>query len=154
MGRPQGFTLVELLTVMMVLAIVTAVAGPAARQLLSSQRVKGVAYDLAADLMLARSEALKRNAAVSVSPQGGRWDQGWTVAVPTAGLTLRERSAYGENLNLTGAPTGVAFQANGRLGTPTTQVRMSLAPPTGYDGARCVDLNLAGRVRVEQGMCQ
>jgi type IV fimbrial biogenesis protein FimT len=59
----RGLTLVELLTVMVVLAILATVAAPSFRSMMIRQRVQGVHDQLLTDLQLARSEQTARSGA-------------------------------------------------------------------------------------------
>lgn len=152
--RHAGFTLVEAAVVMVVMCVVLATAGPGMQRLLSTQRVKSLAFDLAADLMLARSEALKRNAAVNVEPASSNWNRGWSVSVPSTSTALRSHGALNEELQFEGAPSVLIFQSNGRLGSPGSQVRMTIRGVDGSaDTARCLQLDLSGRVRIDPGVC-
>lgn len=63
----RGFTFVELLIVVAILAIVLAVVAPSFQGLLAGKRVEGVAAELATDLQFARSEAVSRSASVRVT---------------------------------------------------------------------------------------
>ena len=63
----RAFTLVELLTVITIVGIVAAMAGPGFHDFIVQQRIRAAAYELIADLNFARSEAVKRNATVTIS---------------------------------------------------------------------------------------
>jgi type IV fimbrial biogenesis protein FimT len=65
--RAAGFTLVELLVVVAVLAIIALVAGPSLNDLIRLQRLKGVTAQLTTDLQLARTEAAARNQPVRLT---------------------------------------------------------------------------------------
>ncbi len=62
-----GFTLIEMVVTVEVLAILLGVAVPAFQDTLAKRRLVGAAEQLYADLQYARSEAIKRNASVVVS---------------------------------------------------------------------------------------
>ena len=62
----RGFTMVELLTVVSILAVIVGVRGAVVQRVPAAQQAKALSYDLTGDLMLARNEALKRNASVPV----------------------------------------------------------------------------------------
>ena len=66
--RPQqtGFTLVELMIVVALVAILLALAAPSFRDTIARNRLEGVAGELSTDFQYARSEAVARNAQVGL----------------------------------------------------------------------------------------
>jgi prepilin-type N-terminal cleavage/methylation domain-containing protein len=64
----HGFTAIELLTVMAIIAIIAAIAMPDLSNLLVNQRLRAAGTDLMSSLIVARSEAIKRNGPVEVRP--------------------------------------------------------------------------------------
>lgn len=152
--RQRGVTLIEALAVVAILAIVSAVAAPGMRAFAMSQRAKTLSYDLVADLLVARSEALKRNAAVTVAPIGTSWSGGWRTT--SGALVLSQRQADGGSLAFDAAPTAITFNVFGRVGSPADPVRMTVrAADTGADvNQRCVELDPAGYPRSRMGACK
>ena len=63
----EGFTLVELVAVMAVTGIVATAAVPSLSGLVDTQRISGVASELASDLQYARAQAVQRNQGVRVT---------------------------------------------------------------------------------------
>jgi type IV fimbrial biogenesis protein FimT len=61
-----GFTLIELMVVVALVAILLAIAAPSFTSTLARKRLEGVANELATDIQYARSEAAQRNSAVGV----------------------------------------------------------------------------------------
>src|SRR6266496_792796 len=84
----RGFTLVELVTVVTIVGILAAIAAPSFRDFIIQQRIRNAAFELMADLTFARSEAVKRNATVTMSKTGS-WTGGWTIT-DAGGNTLRQ----------------------------------------------------------------
>ncbi len=70
MGRAagRGFTLIELLVTIGVMAILAALGAPALTGFIASQRNRSMATDLSIALTKARSEAVKQNTSVTLSP--------------------------------------------------------------------------------------
>jgi type IV fimbrial biogenesis protein FimT len=62
----HGFTIIELMVALVVVAILLVVAAPSLVSLLDKRRLEGNAAELATDIEYARSEAVHRNAAVGV----------------------------------------------------------------------------------------
>lgn len=140
MKRQSGFNLLELMIVVAVAAVMMGIGVPSFREFTATQRVKSAAFDFAAALLLARSEAVKRNTPVTVSQAAGGWGSGWTVVV--GGTTLANQEAA-SNVTITPAPdttTSIAYQSNGRVastlrfqfgGANTTAVRCVTIPVSG-----------------------
>jgi type IV fimbrial biogenesis protein FimT len=84
--RPTaGFTVIELIITVAVLAILVAVATPSFRELSLNNRTTSATNNLLADLALARNEAVKTARIGYVSAAGGDWSAGWAVWVDANG---------------------------------------------------------------------
>jgi type IV fimbrial biogenesis protein FimT len=77
--RQSGFTMVELMTVVVIAGILLALAAPSFRDMLERRRLEGQANELVADLQYAKSEAVARNRNVVIIPGGS--GACYTVAV-------------------------------------------------------------------------
>lgn len=146
-----GFTLIEMLVVMSLLAILLAVVAPSFRAFLQAQHVKSVAYDLTADLLLARNEALKRNGEVSIGRSGSSWTDGWTITELLNDTQVGQHNAADASVSIADAPTTITFDANGRVSAPPDPVRITLS--AGDGNHRCIQLDLSGRARSAVGAC-
>ncbi len=88
-----GFTLVELMITLVIVAILLSLAAPGFKSLLERNRLQTAAHGFFTDLVLARSEAIKRNQAVVLCKSNTgvnctvdtavQWEQGWLVFADT-----------------------------------------------------------------------
>jgi type IV fimbrial biogenesis protein FimT len=78
----RGFTLVELMVVLVIAAILLGLGVPGFRNLIQSQRLTTTVNDLFAAINLTRAEAIKRGQRVDLTPLDGKdWSKGWAVYV-------------------------------------------------------------------------
>lgn len=83
----RGFTLVELMIVLAIVSVLVGTAVPALTSTVKSVQLSSASNDLLGGLLLARSEAIKRNGrgVICRSADGatcaasGSWEQGWLV---------------------------------------------------------------------------
>lgn len=138
--KPRGFTLIELMVVVALAAILASLAAPSFKSFVSGQRVKTAASDFAMAAILARSEAIKRNADVTITPvtSGATgWKDGWIVAV--GAIQLSQQQAY-TGVTFSGPESAITYNSSGRLSAAVTTMTI-----TGSDGsARCVAFDLSG----------
>ena len=82
----SGFTLVEMVITLTVIAILAGIAVPSFTETLDRRRVSGAAEQLQSDLQYARSEALRRNAnvVVSLKPAKDSTSTTWCYGISTA----------------------------------------------------------------------
>ena len=134
MKKYSGFTLIELMVALAVVAVLISVGLPKMSVFFKGNRMVTNANDLLAGLHIARSEAIKRNSRVSICKSTNAdaatpkcttgdegWDEGWFVFVEgrdegnifgtyTAadGAVLRiNTGAEGSNVTITAGDTGV-----------------------------------------------
>lgn len=123
--RMNGFSLIELMVVVVMVAILAAIAAPSFTVLLRNNRLAAASSALQVSLNLARSEAVKRgaDARVTVAANGtaGTWTNGWTVFADQTGnanlgLGPVADSATVTRLEVAGAPSApVSFGQTGTL---------------------------------------
>ena len=167
----HGFTLIELLFTIALAAILTGLAAPSVQKLLKTNRVQTEASSFVGDLMLARTEAIKRgqNVSACVSSDGATclaantWQSGWIVFSDSAAAcsgasstnpALRVRKSFNGSdtfvASLSSA-TCVTFNREGftsNLGT--TKVTFTLHTADILTTAtRCVAVDLGGRITTQ-----
>lgn len=167
----RGFTLTEALVVLAVLGTLLGLAAPAMSTLRQKHQMQAQAEDLLSSLMLARSEALKRQMRVTVCVRGanqqcagtGTWAQGWLVfADPDADarigpqeVLLQMHDPLPQGLALEGnalvsryvsfGPQGNSLQMSGAFQAGTLSLCRVRVP----QGWRLV-INALGKPRLEQ----
>lgn len=148
MGRAHGgFTLIELMVTLSVLAVLMAVAVPSFRTFTANQQVKSAAYELAASMIMARSEATKRNGPVTIAPDAvNDWLAGWTVK---DGTTLLHQQQAVNGVTITTAASSLVFNSNGR---PAATASFSIAG-SGASIARCVSVGTSGIPNTKSVAC-
>ena len=149
-----GFTLVELLTVITIIAIGAALAMPSLRAALVSQRVRAASTDLMSSLLIARSEAIKRNAAVTIAPDtADTWIAGWTVKVGTT-ILLQQQALSGVSITKAASaaaiPSNFVYGANGRLSSATATQYLQV---NGGSAVKCVKVDLTGIPSTQTTAC-
>jgi type IV fimbrial biogenesis protein FimT len=128
------------MVVVTLLALMLGIGIPSFRNFMETQRVKTAGSDFATALLVARSEAIKRNTTVTIAPVGTGWTTGWTVT--GGGATLATQQALG-GVTITTNPdptASVVYQGNGRIASTLT-----FQFSGGNTGSvRCVSINVSG----------
>jgi type IV fimbrial biogenesis protein FimT len=170
MKRNGGFTLVELMVTLAIAAIILTIAVPSFWSIVQNNRASTQANELITALSLARSEAVKRGAPVSLCPSADQdacvsastnWAVGWIVFVDTnndgnrqtAEPLLRVWGPLGGGATLTG-PTSIRYQGTGGLPgtTAPAPLQLRISGCSGNQG-RDITLNLMGRATVTTVAC-
>lgn len=156
--KAHGFTLIELMVAIAVLAVLLAIGIPSFRDYIADQRARAAAEELMLGLTLARSEAIKRNATVTVSAADSDWAQGWAVSVGgksysdcAAGAAgcIRVSQTNGD-VQITGAGlTSVSFERSGRTAGAATPT-FSVCDSENISKQRQVSLDLSGRAVISR----
>jgi type IV fimbrial biogenesis protein FimT len=176
--RPTaGFTVIELIITVAVLAILVAVATPSFRELSLNNRTTSATNNLLADLALARNEAVKVARTGYVGAAGSGWSDGWAVWVDANGNgsqdadepNLREQGpvdseaisaenafalrAVGGATAGTTAITRVGFGPMGQVRDPVDGARFAICRPDGdRQKSAGIRIDLSGRAQSMRGL--
>jgi type IV fimbrial biogenesis protein FimT len=143
--RSRGFTLVELMVVIAIVGVLIVFAAPNFSMFIQTSKLRGATSGLYEAAVLARSEAIKRGANVTISPTAGAWVNGWSVVF--GGTTLRR---WDPEVGVTYRDTvggDIVYGLNGRIGGTrevVAYIGSNLKVP-----ARCVNIDVGGRVNTK-----
>lgn len=136
--KTQGFTLMELLIILGILAILLAISAPSLFRFLQNTRANEAASTAAAGLRQAVGNALTRSEEVTVSLA----DSNTALAWSNAGGTLKQKTVLPHAGVFTTIQPSSTITINGR-GLPTEQYTLTLKTA---DVTRTVILMVTGKV--------
>lgn len=105
----RGYTLLEMLVTISIIAIVAGMAVPSYRNLIDNSSLSSTANRFLGALRYARSEAVKRKGVVKIcatdasgqcTGAAGNWVNGWLIYIDTNGSNLYELPGDPDNLNV------------------------------------------------------
>jgi type IV fimbrial biogenesis protein FimT len=144
-----GFTLVELLVTIAIAAVLMGAAIPSFGTFVAAQRIKTASFDLTSTLIYARSEALKRNASVSLSSATGGWQNGWSLNAGSTAISQHEPMV---GMAVTGPVATLVYRADGRPSTSGNTFSIS-SPANSSVTPRCISVALSGIPVTKAGSC-
>ena len=163
--RARGFTLIEMMVTVAILAVLMAVVSPSFDNLRLSSTLTGIANQLAASANLARTTAIARNTKVQMCPPDasgtacsttGDWAQGWVLLAGTT--VIANESAVSAGFKVTAANTAankLEFFSTGAGATQATFTVCRNTPSVGSE-ERTVGVRATGKttvVKTKTGSC-
>jgi type IV fimbrial biogenesis protein FimT len=171
-----GFTLIELMVVLAIVAILTTLAAPSFKSLIQSNTISSAVNTFLGDMRFARSESIRRGGGVvmcrsdapeAASPTCGTgsgsssegWASGWVVYMDQnsngsidSGEVLRVQSSLPTVGSISSNPVKNKYQftGTGRLTGLLSVPTLTFGDPAKFDvGARRkVCINISGRARI------
>lgn len=170
MKTQTGVTLIEMMIALAVLAFLITVAIPGFQELFRGNRVVTQANQVLHGLALARSEAVKRSAPITICKNNGAsppgcnnannnvWESGWIIFADANGngaydageeILVEDATAAGYSVRTTNNYQTIQFLANG---TPNFSDTFKVCrPDADTQKSRSVTINAIGRASVTEG---
>lgn len=160
-SQGRGFTLIEMLVVISIIAILAGMAAPSYNDVIFSNKLTSFGNNFMASAQLARSEAIKRNATVTLcrSSDGatcaasGGWQQGWIIMSGTT--VIQQQAALSSGYLFTGDVYSIDFQSIG-VGATSATLKVCRSTPSIGSHEREIKISVTGRTSISTtytGVC-
>ena len=149
--QQRGFTLIELMVTVSVLAVLAGLAIPSFTRIINSNRIGSQANDLVATLQYARSEALRSNRRVTVcrstnasdcAANGNHW-------IVRSGGQVQRSLEIRQPLQLTATSTSFDFLSSGMAASAQT-FTLCLPVTRPEENARIIQVARSGQLNVQR----
>lgn len=148
-AQQRGFTLIELMVTVAIMAILAAIAYPSFTDLIARNRLKGAAEGLFGDLEFAKSEAIKRNEVIKVTATTG---VSWDYSITRPDTTVLKSVGVGDfkGVTLSKANNGGALTVDPVRGT-TSGISIKFVRDSDTSQSLCLVVSDLGRIKICSG---
>ena len=166
--KQTGFTLIELMVTLAVVAIVAGIAAPSFSDMMQDNRLITSSNELLGGIALTRSEAIKRGERVvicqssnstSCGGNSSNWHQGWIVFVDenTNGSVddastdiISVHQALNDSITLSMNNNALSYDGDGLAVNLTNEVFFTFCDDRGDANRRGLGISITGRARQAQ----
>lgn len=166
MRYSRGYTLLEMMVTVSIIAITLGMAVPSYRNLTQNESISSAANQLLGAMRFARSEAVKRKAPVKLCASNGgqqcagvagNWVNGWLIYVDSNDddvfndLDVLLKVMHPESDNFSIAPDAVSFESSVTFfakGEVLIASKFAFCDDRGEEFGRNLSLSLSGRAKV------
>lgn len=165
-ARQRGFTLIELMVVVLLMGILLGIGVPSMQTIVQDGRIAAQQRVLVGAINMARSEAIHRNQTITISHNSataGDWSEGLRIYTDEAPggntayddskdtLIQEVNSLGGNDITLNSDVAGnnfISFRPNGMLNEGGNIVTIAVCDDRGQSDGLAVTISLAGRADV------
>jgi len=151
----KGFTLVELMITVALIAIMALIAVPAFQRYAINANLKSAARDIASDFLLLKERAISGNTEYQIDFDAAndnyeikKWDTGTSAFVSLAPAQVKGVKNFGQDINITSAVFGAGdkatFKTRGTV-TPLGTVQLT----NSRNSTAKITTNITGRTYVD-----
>ena len=169
-GDIKGFTMVEFMVVLTIVAIFITIGVPSYYTLIENNKVVSTTNKLSASLNFARMEAIKRGTRIAVCAAGNTsytacgsstaWPQGWIVfadsdnnnAIDTTNDLVKITESPPTGILITANQNIIVFDSTGFLASNAATLSLSATGCKGTN-ARTISISTSGRISIGVTSC-
>jgi type IV fimbrial biogenesis protein FimT len=156
--KVAGFTLTELMVVLVIVAVIIAVVAPGFSTVILRTKLKTISNQLVGSVYYARGEAIKRNTPVRLCVANndatdckgsGTWDDGWIIIDPNELVLQIQEGLPAEMLMVESSGEHTVTFAPSGLSSPAVTLRLCQQSPTSGIEERQLSISTTGRAKQE-----
>lgn len=150
MKAQRGFTLVELMIAIAIVAILAAIAVPSMQSITANRKASKLSHELQIDIMYARNQAMTFNRTIAITPKGGDWASGWQIK--QGNDLLRENNPNARTGEISSQAMLIEFNRNGVLSSGDAQIRIEVDNCKG-NRVRTISVTKLGQITTGVSSC-